>query len=86
MAKTIDQQPSSEQEKPKPKVKLVYIGPCTTTDKTLGGVFLPITEGQLAPLKIAYNQMVGHRRAVFLAQIIGYVTGRVAKANLRRTV
>jgi len=32
---------------PNPKVKLVYIGPCTTADKKLGGVFLPITNDQL---------------------------------------
>ena len=158
-----------------PKVKLVYIGPCTTTDKKLGGTFLPITDEQLrekrlpdelpqeriyggkipklvgrpgtiyqfeckaenessifgdtrrwvgfldadprvvqwqanhdaffaaqelerqekkgknknliqrqlAPLKVAYSKMVGHQRAAFLAQIIGYVTGRVTKADLR---
>ena len=165
----------TEQEKPNPKVKLVYIGPCTTTDKKLGGMFLPITDEQLqekrlperfllsgfyggkiprlsgrpgtiyefehqpdnestifgntrrwvgfldndprvigwqashdaffaaqelerqekrgkntnliqrrlAPLKVAYNGMVGHQRAAFLAQIIGYVTGRVTKADER---
>ena len=42
MAKKIEQQ-----EKPNPKVRLVYIGPCTTTDQKLGGMFLPITEEQL---------------------------------------
>jgi hypothetical protein len=39
---------------------------------------------RLAPLKIAYNGMVGHQRAAFLAQIIGYITGRVTKADERR--
>ena len=38
---------NTEQEKPNPKVMLVYIGPCTTTDKKLGGMFLPITDEQL---------------------------------------
>ena len=168
-------QPKSEQEAPRPKVKLVYIGPCTTTDQKLGGMFLPITDEQLvekrlpeelpqeriyggkipklvgrpgtiyefeckaenentifsdtrrwvgfldndprviqwqanhdsffasqevkrqekkgkntnliqrqlAPLKVAYGKMVGHQRAAFLAQIIGYVTGRVTQADLR---
>lgn len=162
-------------EKPNPKVKLVYIGPCTTSDEKLGGIFLPITDEELrerrlpenlpqeriyggkvpklvgrpgtiyefehspekestifgntgrfvgflendpqvvhwqanhdaffaaeelkrqekkgknknliqqrlAPLKIAYSKMVGHQRAVFLAQIIGYITGRVSKADER---
>ena len=42
-----------------------------------------LIQRQLAPLKVAYNQMIGHRRAAFLAQIIGYVTGRVTKADLR---
>jgi len=164
------------EKKPNPKIKLVYIGPCTTSDKKLGGIFLPITDDQLrerrlpeelpqerifggkvprlvgrpgtiyeferspenetsvfgdtrrwvgfldndprvvewqarhdaffaaqelerqekkgknknliqrhlAPLKVAYSKMVGHQRAVFLAQIVGYVTGRVTKAGLRR--
>ena len=168
-------QPKSEQEAPRPKIKLVYIGPCTTTDQKLGGMFLPITDEQLvekrlpeelpqeriyggkipklvgrpgtiyefeckaenentivsdtrrwvgfldddprviqwqanhdsffasqevkrqekkgkntnliqrqlAPLKVAYGKMVGHQRAAFLAQIIGYVTGRVTQADLR---
>ena len=159
----------------KPTVMLVYIRPCTTADKKLGGVFLPITsdqlrekrlpdelpqeciygdkipklvgrpgsiyefeckadddstiygntrqwvgfldedprvvewqakhdaffaaqelerqekkgkntnliQRQLAPLKVAYGKMVGHQRAAFLAQIIGYVTGRVTKADLQ---
>jgi hypothetical protein len=35
------------EEEPNPKVKLVYIGPCTTSDKKLGGMFLPITDEQL---------------------------------------
>ncbi len=166
---------SKPEEVPNPKVKLVYIGPCTTADKKLGGVFLPITndqlrekrlsdelpqeriyggtipklagrpgsfyefeckvgndstifgntwrwggfpdddprvlewqakhdtyfaaqelerqekkgkntnliQRQLAPLKVAYGHMVGHQRAAFLAQIIGYVTGRVTKADLQ---
>ncbi len=165
---------SKPEEAPNPKVMLVYVGPCTTTDKKLGGMFLPITDEQvrekrlpdqlpqewvyggkipklvgrpgtiyefecrtdndstifgntrrwvgfldndprvvqwqakhdaffaaqeldrqekkgkntnliqrqLAPLKVAYSQMVGHQRAAFLAQIIGYVTGRVTKADL----
>lgn len=29
------------------KVRLVYIGPCTTSDEKLGGIFLPITDEQL---------------------------------------
>jgi hypothetical protein len=165
----------AEEKKPNPKVKLVYIGPCTTSDGKLGGIFLPITDEQLqekrlpdtlpqervyggkipklvgrpgtiyeferspendtsifgdtrrwvgfldndprvvewqanhdaffaaqelerqekkgknknliqrhlAPLKVAYSKMVGHQWAVFLAQIIGYVTGRVSKADER---
>ena len=164
-----------EDQQARPKVKLVYIGPCTTTDEKLGGMFLPITDEQLvekrlpeelpqeriyggkipklvgrpgtiyefeckadnentifsdtrhwvgfldddprviqwqanhdaffaaqevkrqekkgkntnliqrqlAPLKVAYGKMVGHQRAAFLAQIIGYVTGRVTQADLR---
>ncbi len=36
---------SKPEEVPNPKVKVVYIGPCTTTDKKLGGMFLPIAEG-----------------------------------------
>ena len=160
---------------PNPTVMLVYIRPCTTTDKKLGGVFLPVTndqlrekrlsdelpqeriyggtipklvgrpgsiyefeckadndstifgntrrwvgfldddprvlewqakhdaffaaqelerqekkgkntnliQRQLAPLKVAYGHMVGHQRAAFLAQISGYVTGRVTKADLQ---
>ncbi len=178
MAKKNTQPPSKstpQQEAPNPKVKLVYIGPCTTSNKKLGGVFLPITEDQLrekrfpeelpqeriyggkiprlvgrpgtihefecksdnensifgntrrwvgfleddprviqwqakhdaffaaqelerqekrgkntnliqrqlAPLKVAYGNLVGHQRAVFLAQIIGYITGRVTKTDLR---
>jgi hypothetical protein len=167
--------PPAEEKKPNPKVKLVYIGPCTTSDGKLGGMFLPITDEQLrdkrlpdtlsqeriyggkvpklvgrpgtiyefeckpeiessifadtrryvgfldndprvvewqashdaffaaeelrrqekkgknknliqrrlAPLKVAYNKMVGHQRAAFLAQIIGYITGRVSKDDLR---
>ncbi len=166
---------SKPEEVPNPKVKLAYIGPCTTGDKKLGGVFLPITadqlrmkrlpdelpqeriyggtipklvgrpgsiyefeckpdnensifgntrrwvgfldndlrvvewqanhdaffaaeeierqekkgkntnlvQRQLAPLKVAYSKMVGHQRAAFLAQIIGYVTGRITKADLQ---
>ena len=161
----------------RPKVKLVYTGPCRTTDDKLGGIFLPITDEQLrekrlpdelsqeriyggkipklvgrpgsiyefdcktenentifgdtrcwvafldndsrvvqwqanhdaffaaeelkrqekrgknknliqrqlAPLKVAYGKMVGHRRAAFLAQMIGYITGRVTNADLRWT-
>jgi hypothetical protein len=38
---------------------------------------------QLAPLKVTYSKMVGHQRAVFLSQIISYVTGRVTKQDLR---
>ena len=38
---------SKPEEVPNPKVMLVYIGPCTTTDKKLGGMFLPITDEQL---------------------------------------
>ena len=168
-------EPAAEDKKPNPKVKLVYVGPCTTSDQKLGGVFVPITDEQLrekrlpeglpqeqvyggkipklvgrpgtiyefernqenetsifgdtrrwvgfldndprvvewqanhdaffaaqelerqekkgknknliqrqlAPLKVAYSKMVGHQRAVFLAQIIGYVTGRVSKADER---
>lgn len=164
-----------EPKAPNPRVKLVYIGPCTTTDGKLGGVFLPITDEhlrgkrlpeelpqervyggkvpkavgrpgtiyefehspekestiygdtrryvgflesdprvlewqanhdaffaaqelkrqekqgknknliqrQLAPLKVAYGRMVGHQRAAFLAQVIGYITGRVTKMDLR---
>ena len=161
-------------EKQNQKIKLVYIGPCTTVDKKVGCVFVPLTSEQydalrlpedlpkeyiyggdlpklvgrpgaiyefeyqensessaifphtrnwlgflendprvvqwqakhdaffagkqlakqeangkntnlvhkqLAPLKVAYNKMVGHQRAVFLAQIIGYVTGRVTKKD-----
>jgi hypothetical protein len=179
MAKKNDQRPplesKPEQEAPNRKVMLVYIGPCTTSDQKLGGMFLPITteqlaekrlpetlppervyggkipklvgrpgtiygfeckpdnentifgntrrwvgfldndprviqwqanhdaffaaqelerqekkgkntnliQRQLAPLKVAYGRMVGHQRAVFLAQIIGYITGRVTKADLR---
>ena len=179
MAKKNDQQTPPEsksgQEAPNPKLKLVYIGPCTTTEQKLGGMFLPITDEQLrekrlpdelpqdriyggkipklvgrpgsiyefeckadnessifgntrrwvgfldddprviqwqanhdaffasqelarqekkgknknliqrqlAPLKIAYGNMIGHQRAAFLAQIIGYVTGRVTQADLR---
>lgn len=166
---------SKPEKVPNPTVMLVYIRPCTTTDKKLGGVFLPVTndqlrekrlsdelpqeriyggtipklvgrpgsiyefeckadndstifgntrrwvgfldddlrvlewqakhdaffaaqelerqekkgkntnliQRQLAPLKVAYGHMVGHQRAAFLAQIIGYVTGRVTKANLQ---
>lgn len=173
--KTPGSAPEAAEEKPNPKVKLVYIGPCTTSDGKLGGIFLPISDEQLrekrlpeqlpqeriyggkvprlvgrpgtiyefecspekdstifgntgrymgvldndprvigwqanhdaffageelkrqenqgknknlihrqlAPLKLAYNKMVGHQRAAFLAQIIGYITGRVAKADLR---
>jgi hypothetical protein len=180
MAKKNGQQPAREpqpeHEAPNPKVKLVYIGPCTTSDEKLGGLFLPITseqvkekrlpevlppervyggkipklvgrpgtiyefeckaesentifgnarrwvgflendprvvqwqanhdaffaaqelqrqekkgkntnliQRQLAPLKVAYGRMVGHHRAVFLAQIISYITGRVTKADLQR--
>lgn len=43
-----------------------------------------LIHARLAPLKVAYSKMVGHQRAVFLAQIIGYVTGRVTKEDLRR--
>ena len=174
MTKKTPSEPKPE-AKPNPKVRLVYIGPCNTTDQKLGGVFLPITEEQLrekrlpetlpqervyggkipklvgrpgtiyefeckpdnestifgdsrrwagfldndprvlqwqanhdaffaaqelerqekrgkninliqrqlAPLKVAYGRMIGHRRSVFLAQIIGYVTGRATKADLR---
>ena len=166
---------SKPEKVPNPTVMLVYIRPCTTTDKKLGGVFLPVTndqlrekrlsdelpqeriyggtipklvgrpgsiyefeckadndstifgntrrwvgfldddprvlewqakhdaffaaqelerqekkgkntnliQRQLAPLKVAYGHMVGHQRAAFLAQIIGYVTGRVTKADLQ---
>ncbi len=180
MAKSSVQQPPSEsnpvQEAPNPTVILVYIGPCTTSDGKLGGMFLPITteqvrekrfpetlpqeriyggkipklvgrpgtiyefeckpdngntifgdtrrwvgfldndcrvvqwqanhdaffaaqelerqekkgkntnliQRQLSPLKVAYGSMVGHQRAVFLAQMIGYITGRVTKTDLRR--
>ena len=42
-----------------------------------------LIQRQLAPLKVAYGHMVGHQRAAFLAQIIGYVTGRVTKADLQ---
>jgi hypothetical protein len=42
-----------------------------------------LIQRQLAPLKVAYGHMVGHQRAAFLAQIIGYITGRVTKADLR---
>jgi len=175
MTKKPTEQPEPKSSEPNPKVKLVYIGPCTTADKKLGGMFLPITDDQLrekrlsdtlpqeriyggkiaklvgrpgtvyefeckpenetsifgdtrrwvgflendprvvewqanhdaffateelkrqekkgknrnliqrrlAPLKVAYNKMVGHQRAAFLAQIIGYVTGRVSKDDLR---
>jgi hypothetical protein len=179
MAKQSPQQPpqdaSAEPKAPNPKVKLVYIGPCTTSDNKLGSVFLPVTDEQfrekrlpeelppervyggkvpklvgrpgsiyefeckaenqgtifgdtrrwvgfldndprvvqwqanhdaffaaqelerqekkgknknliqrqLAPLKVAYGKMVGHQRGVFLAQIIGYIIGRVTKADLR---
>lgn len=167
-------EPEVEDKQPNPKVKLVYIGPCTTTEKKLGGMFLPITDEhlrerrlpdqlpreriyggkipklvgrpgtvyefecspenestiygdtrryvgfldgdprvvewqanhdaffaaqelerqekkgkntnlihrQLAPLKVAYSKMVGHQKAVFLAQVIGYITGRVTKEDL----
>ena len=37
----------AEEKKPNPKVKLVFVGPCTTTDKKLGGMFVPITDEQL---------------------------------------
>jgi len=180
MAKQNSQQPLTEakpeQDPPNPKVMLVYIGPCTTSDEKLGGMFLPISpellpekrlpdelpqeriyggkipklvgrpgtiyefeckadnentifgntrrwvgfldndpraiqwqanhdaffasqelerqekkgknknliQRQLAPLKIAYGKMIGHQRAAFLAQIIGYITGRVTQADLRR--
>jgi hypothetical protein len=178
MGKKLTEQPKPApmvEEKPNPKVKLVYIGPCTTSDKKLGGMFLPITDDQLrekrlpdtlpqeriyggkvprlvgrpgtihefeckpenetsifgdtgrwvgfldndprvvewqanhdaffaaeelkrqekkgknknliqrrlAPLKVAYNKMVGHQRAAFLAQVIGYLTGRVSKEDER---
>ena len=165
----------AEEKKPNPKVKLVFVGPCTTTDKKLGGMFVPITDEQLqdrrlpealpperiyggkvpkqvgrpgtiyefdcdpekettifgntgryvgflendprvvqwqanhdaffaaeelkrqekkgknrnliqrqlAPLKVAYSKMVGHQRAAFLAQIVGYITGRVSKDDER---
>jgi hypothetical protein len=174
MARKNDQ-PAPQEEAPNPKVMLVYIGPCTTSDEKLGGLFLPITteqvrekrlpetlpqervyggkipklvgrpgtiyefeckpdndntifgntrrwvgllendprvvqwqanhdaffaaqelerqekkgkntnliQRQLAPLKVAYGRMVGHHRAAFLAQIIGYITGRVTKTDLR---
>ena len=42
-----------------------------------------LIQRHLAPLKIAYGKMVGHQRAAFLAQIIGYITGRVTQADLR---
>lgn len=42
-----------------------------------------LIQRQLAPLKVAYSKMVGHQRAAFLAQVIGYITGRVSKADLR---
>jgi hypothetical protein len=179
MAKQNSQQPPTEakpeQDAPNPKVMLVYIGPCMTSDEKLGGMFLPISpeqlrekrlpdelpqeriyggkipklvgrpgtiyefeskadnentifgntrrwvgfldndpraiqwqanhdaffaaqelerqekkgkntnliQRQLAPLKVAYGRMVGHQRAVFLSQIIGCITGRVTKADLR---
>ena len=38
---------SKPETAPNPKVTPVYIGPCTTTDKVLGGKFLPITDEQL---------------------------------------
>ena len=169
-------EPTSEPKVPNPTVVLVYIGPCTTADQKLGGVFLPVSEEQLrskrlpeelpkeriyggrlpkqvgrpgsvysfeykpdnpgtiypdtrrwvgflendpravqwqanhdsyfaalelkrqetkgkntnliqrrlAPVKLAYSRLVGHQRAVFLAQVIGYLTGRVSKADLRQ--
>lgn len=165
----------AEEKQPNPKVKLVYIGPCTTSEGKFGAIFLPITEEQLrekrlpdtlpqeriyggkvpkfvgrpatiyefecnpenetsiygdtrryvgvldndpraiewqanhdaffaadelkrqekkgknknliqrqlAPLKVTYNKMVGHQRAAFLAQVIGYITGRVSKSDER---
>jgi len=42
-----------------------------------------LIQRQLALLKVAYGHMVGHQRVAFLAQIIGYVTGRVTKADLQ---
>lgn len=175
MAKKPSGQPEPEPRTPNPKVKLVYVGPCSTSDGKLGGMFLPITDEQLrekrlpdtlpqeriyggkipklvgrpgtiyqfehkpenettifgdtrryigfldndprvvewqanhdaffaaeelerqekrgknknliqrrlAPLKVAYSKMVGHQRAAFLAQIIGYITGRVSKDDQR---
>ncbi len=37
----------TEPKQPNPKIKLVYVGPCMTSEKKLGGSFLPITEKQL---------------------------------------
>lgn len=42
-----------------------------------------LIQTQLAPVKVAYNKMVGHQRAAFLAQVIGYITGRVTKEDER---
>lgn len=42
-----------------------------------------LIQRQLAPLKLAYAGMVGHRRAAFLAEIIGYVTGRVTTEDTK---
>lgn len=161
-------------EKTNPKIKMVYVGPSTTSDKKVGAVFYPLTDEQfrdkrlpddlpaerlytsvkgigrpgtiyeyeypedkptsifpgtrryagflendprvmqwqaeqdafhvaktleqqekkgknrnlvqeqLAPIKVAYHKMVGHQRAAFLAQVIGYVTGRVTKEDEKR--
>lgn len=178
MGKKPTEQPKPEpatEEKPNPKIKLVYIRPCLTSDKKIAGIFLPVfgeqlrdkrlpeelpqeriyggktpklvgrpgiiyefehkpdnettifgdprryigfldddprvvewqanhdaffaaeelkrqekkgknknlIQRRLAPLKVAYGKMVGHQRAAFLAQIIGYITGRVRKDDVR---
>jgi hypothetical protein len=42
------EQPPQEQIKPEnPKIKLVYVGVCMTTDDKRGGKFLPITDEQM---------------------------------------
>ena len=36
-----------------------------------------LIQRQLVPIKVAYNNMIGHQRAAFLAQVIGYINGVV---------
>ena len=42
-----------------------------------------LVQERLAPLKVLYSQMVGRNRVVLLAQIIGYVTGRVTNEDMK---